>query len=284
MLSMKIFVNTPQELLNEIIERAVEDKLGLELLMIDHDDNDKLYPVDYVLKKIENTRFSEVADLMLHTDHCHTWGFQISDPETLASYTTEMQNANRLGMRKVVMHYNDKMDKEDVTDKRLHDDLLRINDLGEKYGITIHLENTLFVHDDHSFDKANIDFHERIFSHVTDEKMKNIGFCFDLGHGKVFSDNKLAEWLKFIDSLVEKTIPVHFHLHNNHGVHDDHMPFHIADMEGLNEGDSYTGGEHYLNVLNKIINTYKAMQLIEIPSSYALAEMNWLQAELAKLK
>lgn len=60
-----------------------------------------------------------------------------------------------------------------------------------------------------------------------------IGFCLDIGHARVLSDDSLREWLEFSEGLATRGYPIHAHVHCNRGVADDHMPLIEGEREGL---------------------------------------------------
>lgn len=45
------------------------------------------------------------------------------------------------------------------------------------------------------------------------------GWCFDIGHHRVFDNVGLEPWLAGLGPHL-----IHMHLHDNHGVHDEHLP------------------------------------------------------------
>ena len=275
MLGLKFFRDTPKELATQIIERAHRDQLGLEILMLDWATRQP-GPVEEMAWILDETPFTQAGDHILHLDNVNTFGFNITQPETLRRFSSEMNTARHFGIKKVVMHYNDKLPLAEMRADKLASDLKRINELGGEYGLTVHIENTLFLDA-----PGNIDFYELMFNSVAEQGLGQIGFCFDIGHGKALSTNPLAEWLAFVDKLHARGTKLHFHLHNNFGKNDDHMSFRLAEAHGLNEGDAYTGGRSYIDVIASLIARYPGMKLQEIPAEEALANLDWLQAKLA---
>jgi sugar phosphate isomerase/epimerase len=57
-----------------------------------------------------------------------------------------------------------------------------------------------------------------------------IGHCFDVGHWNLFHNVSMAEWFAELGGRI-----LHSHVHDNHGLHDDHLP--IGD--GMIDFDEY---------------------------------------------
>lgn len=276
MLGIKFYRDTPKDLVRAMIERAARDHLGIEFLMVQHISKQR-GSADEVAWILDETPFVAVADRILHLDNINTFGASIFQPDVYASFEDELKLAQRFGIAKAVMHYNDRMPfAERGRTEQQEDDLKRINELGARYGVTIHIENTLFADA-----KADVDYYEDMFERVAQHGLDHIGFCFDMGHGKALSNTPLSGWMAFLDELTARHVGLHFHLHNNFGERDDHLSFRIAEESGLNEGDAYTGGQPYLDVLATILARYSGMKLLEVKDSEALPNLDWVQAQLA---
>lgn len=52
-----------------------------------------------------------------------------------------------------------------------------------------------------------------------------LNFVYDVGHSKVWSNDSYEEWFDLLLELQQLGIQFHFHLHNNDGVFDQHLPF-----------------------------------------------------------
>lgn len=283
MLGIKLRTDASINEQKSFIDYALNEQLGLEIAL-----SNKTSAKD-AEETFKQTNFYNISNTILHLDNKKFFGFEIDKKETYDHFAYEMQFVKNMDIKKTVMHYSDTMKKADATDDKLKQDLIQINNLSANYSVITHIENTLFekesefTKDKDTYINANVDFFERLFKIVREENLKNIGFCFDLGHGKVISSNTIPEWLNFIDNLNKDNISLHFHLHNNEGTDDDHMPFHLADKKGLNEGDNYTQGNHYLDVINYIIKKYNtALQIMETHPQHALDEIKWLKQELPK--
>jgi len=280
LLSIKFYIDIEKDYIHKMIDFAIENNLGLEFQML-HGDSKELMSIDFLKDLVDGTKFFNAVDRLLHLNNYNTFGTDIDNKETLSNFEIECNNARQLGVKKVVMHYSDKALKENITDSKLKSDLLSINNLAKKYDLNIHIENTLFSDGNRGYIKANVDFYDKMFDCVIKNNLSNIGFCLDLGHAKVFSDSIFSEWLALLDKLKLNNIPLHFHLHNNGGDDDAHLPFHITEGHGFNKGDNFTSGLPYLEILRTILNKYdNAMQVMEIQPKFSIDEINWLKANL----
>ena len=225
---------------------------------------------------IDIDKFFNIKNKILHMDNINSYASNIKEPNTFQRFEIEAQNAAKLGIKKAIVHYCENIKKEEATAEKLHEDLKTLDALGKKYDLIIHIENTFF-----SDQGSNIDFFETLFNIVKKQNFTNIGFCFDIGHAKVFSNNNINEWFEFLDYLQNNTISLHFHLHNNQGKNDDHLAFNKANKIGINAGDDFTCKKHYLEVINNIIDKYNsAIQTLETNMKDCLEDLIWLQKEL----
>jgi len=279
MFGVKIYIDADKELVKEVVNFAADSNLSIEFQMLRRDDK-KILSLEYLNELLEGTNFPDIKDVTLHLSHYKTLGAKINDTEVMESFNNELTNANKLGAKRVIMHYSDISTKEEITDKKLYSDLSEINKLGAKFKLSIHIENTLFI-DAHGNDvKVDVDFYKKMFIYVVENKLSNIGFCLDLGHAKCFSDCNLAEWVELLDYLKSKNVPLYFHLHNNDRTDDAHMAFHIAEEKGLNKGDEFSAGIPYIEVIRKLHDDYKSPCLLEVYPTRSIAEVNWINDNL----
>jgi len=87
-----------------------------------------------------------------------------------------------------------------------------------EYNIPIMLENVF---------ELTPEIHTTIFSRIPHPLL---GFCYDIGHHKVFSRTTQEQWLESMASKLGQ-----LHLHDNMGRHDDHLPIGKGnlDFDGL---------------------------------------------------
>ncbi len=53
-----------------------------------------------------------------------------------------------------------------------------------------------------------------------------LGYCMDAGHGRIFSEVPLVEWIEVLGSRL-----MEIHLHDNHGRADEHLPIGRGDID-----------------------------------------------------
>lgn len=274
MLGLKLFADTPVPRAREIINRAIQDGLGLELLLITK--GGKRHCSYDVKALLAETRFHEVKNKTLHLDHIRSQGCNIQDVLTQISFSAELADMQCLGISRAVMHYHHAL----PLSLRHHDILLSnltlVNAIAELNGVTIYLENTLF-----DGEPANANFYSSLFELVLEYDLGHLGFCFDLGHAKAFSTDSLARWVALLDRLNSHKVPLHFHLHNNGGQTDEHLSFRQADLRDLNEGDAFSGGLHYVEVVAFLDRRYPGVKLLEVGADEAIPGLDWLQEQMA---
>lgn len=135
---------------------------------------------------------------------------------------------------------------------------------------------------------------EKMQSHLIDEKIfienvhfdiefykiffkqaKNIGFCFDIGHAKVFSKYSFNEWFEFLKELDEDNIEIYFHIHANNGTKDEHKPYHDYPIEELND-DFFS--KDMLSDVKKLLKTFdKSWISLELMPNKIIKEIIFLE-------
>ncbi len=81
-------------------------------------------------------------------------------------------------------------------------------------GIKLNLENVF---------EYTPEIHQAIFSRFDEP---GLGFCFDLGHQKVFSKRGMDEWLEAVGNKIGQ-----LHLHDNNGDWDDHLAIGMGKID-----------------------------------------------------
>lgn len=97
---------------------------------------------------------------------------------------------------------------------------------------------------------------------------KNLIHCFDFGHHHVFGNISIEEWLFYLKPRKH----IHFHIHDNFGVNDDHLPVGDGDinwrkikgiLQNLKVGFSITLEPHTKRDLFRTIDNYGKIFLNE---------------------
>lgn len=275
MLALKIFSDTPADLASAIVDRTISDNLGLEVLLI----TPSGHKVDLAsVSGWDSTLLAPISHKTLHMNHHGSEGWRILEPEVRYSVLADISDMHSLGITKGVMHYHHEFPLEQRRKEALAKNLVELNCIAEDNAVTFFLENTL-VQDG----KVSITLYWDILTIIQQRNLANLGFCFDIGHAKAFSDTTLPGWLQLLDYAKESRIPLHFHLHNNDGTADNHLSFRKAELKGLNQGDTFTGGMPYMDVVAHILKTYSGLKLLEVGANEAIPGLDWTQAQLARL-
>jgi len=142
------------------------------------------------------------------------------------------------------------------------------------YGLGLHVENTYH----------NLAFYRGLFSAAADAGLEGAHFCFDLGHGKVWSTQCLWDWLGFLGDLDQAGTRIHFHLHANGGLNDDHLSFPAADHLGMTGPDGYTDPWDSYDAIAEIAARFPAsIKVFEVPAGEAIANRDHVLGRIAAL-
>ena len=142
----------------------------------------------------------------------------------------------------------------------------------EEYGHELYIENSF-----HS-----VRFYEALFEQVDERGLNRIQLCFDLGHAGVWSNQSLAEWLAFLGRQQCAGRKLHFHLHANSGLNDEHLSFVDVRQMGSQNGDSYLGHLDYFSALDCIRTRFPdSRKVFEVKESVALDNMDLVMSHFA---
>lgn len=101
---------------------------------------------------------------------------------------------------------------------------------------------------------------------------KNVGFCLDTGHTRVWKRIPLSRWVDFTGRLAAAEIPVHVHAHANEGDDDTHIPLMDALRSGmLKQSDWNKGDLEEFSDLFKIVKRAGGLFVLENGMSGAIA-------------
>jgi hypothetical protein len=89
-------------------------------------------------------------------------------------------------------------------------------------------------------------FYRRFFGQILERDIARAHVCFDLGHAKVWATDSLADWLALLGDLAAAGLRLHFHLHANRGLADEHLSFIEAERIGITGPDAFAGPRDYL--------------------------------------
>jgi hypothetical protein len=210
--------------------------------------------------------------LTLHLDHRRLSLFDLHrQPELLHE---QLGDAERLGATKVLTH----VAAYPMTPRRerwqgLFEHLLpRFDTLASgcaRRGLELLIENTF--HGD--------GFYRALF----DRLPGGAGFCLDIGHAKVWAHASLRGWLDFAEGLEAQGRRLHFHLHCNDGLADQHRAFSEAARAGQTAGDHFSGGQDYFSVLAALAARYPGSdKIFEVPPRLALENLDAVLAAVSE--
>jgi Xylose isomerase-like TIM barrel len=180
----------------------------------------------------------------LHTNHYKfDLGTMLEKPaqkyQLLEVLTTDLEFASKIGAKRVVIHpYKYPFPRKKLAQKRVIEALIPelegISNLLKARDIMVHIENT--------FDEA--DFYLALFEAIRSKGISNIGFCFDIGHARVWSALSFDKWFKYLENIDEMGFEIHFHIHANNGMFDDHLPFLPSVLDDLCKDDEFVQDYH----------------------------------------
>lgn len=158
---------------------------------------------------------------------------------------------------------------------RLTDDLTHLNVLCGEYGLPIHIENTFHA----------LPFYRQIFNIIQGHGLSQLHFCFDIGHAKVWSSQPLSEWVAFMEELEEVGIRIHFHLHANSGLMDEHLPLMEAECQGHTGPDDFTGRWDFHEAIAQLDERFPAARKVfEVPTGKALGNLRHVESRIDAIR
>lgn len=132
-------------------------------------------------------------------------------------------------------------------------------------GLGLHIEN---VYDEPELLRA-------LFGALATAGFPRLGACFDIGHAKVWSTATLGAWLDLLAQWQREGRRLHFHLHANRGLVDEHLSFPAADRLAISEPDEFTDGVDYYAALAEIAERFPdASKVFEVPVGEAQTNLD----------
>lgn len=213
----------------------------------------------------------------LHTNHYKfDLGSMIEKPENkyklLEILSNELNLAEKIGAKKIIIHphrfpFPRKISAQKVAIQMLINEIGGISEMLKSFSITAYIENT--------FDEAS--FYRALFEEIKGNNIENFGFCFDIGHAKVWSCGDFSHWMRLLYDLEDMHISLHSHLHSNDGVFDEHMPFIPSVLESLRQQDDFLN-KSYAEALKQLFLSFpKATFTAEVKPHVAIENMKILR-------
>lgn len=151
-------------------------------------------------------------------------------------------------------------------------DLCFAETLASEYGLRLHIENTF--HD--------LGFYQALLDGLETARGSPPHFCFDIGHAKVWSSESLLEWLTFLEAQTQRGAQLHFHLHANQGLADQHRSFALPDDDAEEIDDDFMHGMDWREVLRLMDRRFpSAVKIFEVPPEETIAHYERVMAALA---
>jgi sugar phosphate isomerase/epimerase len=240
------------------------------------------YPVEACFYK-DNPQFLldlfakyPIKNPSLHTNHYNfDIGSIVEKPEQRYDFldllTKDLEFAKQIGAKLVIVHpYRFPFAKKKIAQRRAIEmfcnELSGISEVLRSYGIVAHIENT--------FDEAS--FYRLLFEEIKARNITNFGFCFDIGHAKVWSSGAISEWMRLLYDIDNMGFAIHSHIHANDGLFDEHMPFFDEILSNYVSDDEFLDGS-YIEMIKKLHDTFpNATFTAEVKPQYALRNMEIL--------
>ncbi len=215
---------------------------------------------------------SGLVPVSAHTNHerCHAFNLHRS----VDLLDAHILQARAFGSAYSVLHaanlpLTQRVSKQAPLMALLLDNLERAEVLCAKHDYRLHLENVYHP----------LGFYRELFDGILDRGLSRIHFCFDIGHAKVWSGETLDDWLAFMEELVTQGIRLHFHLHANGGLTDEHLSLAEAKTLGICGPDGYFNAYGYPEAYRIIGQRFpSAVKVFEVKPEQAIANIEALAA------
>jgi sugar phosphate isomerase/epimerase len=157
--------------------------------------------------------------------------------------------------------YQDTLIKE-VTRRMLH-----VEKLAQTEEFPVYIENTF----------ESISFYRKIFLNLKKSQTKYLNFCFDIGHAKVWSGDNFREWITFLQELKEQEFKLHFHLHANRGLIDEHLSLIEAKEMNFDGNDGVFSVTTYEEMYKEIFKKFpKERKIFEVKPQIAVKNLEFM--------
>ncbi len=173
---------------------------------------DGQYGLDDEFLEILETRFNDFPKKIIHLSIKNVlFSYGKTEHEWLKGLDSELAMAQKVGGMYGIIH-----DTKWPACKRERKKFIKIiaqnaKILKEYTPLPLYMENTF----------EGIDFYREFF----DVAENSINFCFDIGHTRVWSEDGYKRWRRFLRELRDDGIKLHFHIHTNNYVYDEHLSF-----------------------------------------------------------
>ncbi len=270
-LGFKVFDRRRDEV-EPLLLQAIDEKRPLEIGLYFHD------PATHDLL---NTLLPESdCRLNTHFDHRRLSVFALDDPDLVPLLRRQFEHSLQWGASYAINHLSAfslgrRGEYQSALEQRLIQPLRLLNRLSREYRLPVHIENTYH----------ELDLYRRIFHAIEREGLDQLHFCFDFGHAKIWSGSPLVEWLDFLNKLQALGHRLHYHLHTNRGLSDEHLSFLEAEWMDCCEADGYTAPWNSFEALAAIEERFpEARKVMEVPPAEAGENLRRVIEEIDRIR
>ena len=213
-----------------------------------------------------------------HLDHRRLSIFDLEHRES--DLREQLALAERLGASFVITHLSLdpmtlRLDKREALLDKLSSGLGFAHRVCQDYGLDLHIENTYH----------GLAFYRWVHQGVLARGIHDTHLCFDIGHAKVWSTDSLQGWLDLLADLGDSGRRLHFHLHANQGLSDEHLSFVRAERLGITAADGFTGNLDYYQALAEIARRFPtATKVFEVPAAEAEENLDHVLDRIAGVR
>jgi sugar phosphate isomerase/epimerase len=263
-------VDNDREKVAVILEHALGNRIPLEVGLY--------YQDQPTLELLDQRLIGSGLEMNTHLDHRILNAFSLQGREE--KLREQIETSLRWGAGYGINHIANSLmtprsEHQSALMERLLTNLREMNRIAGEYDFSIHIENTYH----------GIAFYRIIFDTILQNGLENLHCCFDMGHAKVWSTNPLREWLNFLGDISRRGISLHFHLHANRGLNDEHLSFVNAPGLDFTQADYYTTPWSTFEALNEIAERFPgARKIFEVPGGEALDNLSAVSCEIQGIR
>ncbi len=254
-----------------LVLQALEDGRALEIGLYAHD------PATHDF--LDSLLPDSGCVLNTHLDHRRLSVFDLNDDDLVSTLRRQIEHSLQWGASYGINHLSTfsltrRPEQQEALEQKLMHHLRMLNRLCREYRFPMHIENT--YHD--------IDLYRRVMLSIEREALDQLHYCFDFGHAKVWSLRPLRAWFDFLAELDRAGIRLHFHLHTNRGLSDEHLSFLDAEWVGLCELDEYTAPWNSFEALSMLEQRFpQARKVMEVQPSEARENLQRVLEEIDRI-
>ncbi|MCG7929227.1 MAG: hypothetical protein JAZ20_00995 [Candidatus Thiodiazotropha weberae] len=218
--------------------------------------------------------------LNTHLDHRKLSVFSLDEHENVPLLQRQIELSQNWGADYGINHISAfSLSRRESYQPALLDKLTRqlhlLNSICRKHRFPIYLENT--YHD--------LNFYRQVFNSIIENRFDYLHGCFDFGHAKVWSNQPLSEWLDFLETLKNAGKRLHFHLHANRGLSDEHLSFIEAEWLNIIKADSFTTPLNSFEAIELIDSRFSdSRKVMEVPIHEAMENLHKVVEEIERIR